>query len=273
MYEDSVVETIPFIDSKTIDAAGGVWSCTDDMGKWINFMLDSARVNGKRLLKQDTYSELFKPQSIVTEDEFYPTKQLTHTHWTTYGLGWFQEDYKGRMVQFHTGSLDGAVAIAGLIPDENFGVYVFANMDHTEIRHALMYKAMDLFVFNDDNTNWSKELYQLYAARFAANKKREAQRDSARVSNTKPSLELKDYAGSYHNELYGNAGIVLQGDSLVAKFPNNINVDLSHWNYDTFLGRFEYKWYGKDLMRFNLDEEGKVSSFNFLGIEYDKRDE
>ena len=29
----------------------------------------------------------------------------------TYGLGWFQEDYRGKMLNFHTGSLDGAVAI------------------------------------------------------------------------------------------------------------------------------------------------------------------
>src|SRR5205814_1640582 len=107
MYEDSVVETIPFIDSKTVDAAGGVWSCADDINKWMMFMLDSTKLKNKRLLKPETYAALFTPQAIVTADEFYPTMQLTKPHWTTYGLGWFQEDYKGKMIQFHTGSLDG----------------------------------------------------------------------------------------------------------------------------------------------------------------------
>ena len=188
MYEDSVVETIPFIDSKTVDAAGGVWCCTDDINKWMLFMLDSAKVNGKRLLKPGTYAELFKPQAMVTAKQFYPTKQLTHPHWTTYGLGWFQEDYKGKMVQFHTGSLDGAVAILGLIPDEDFGIYIFANMDHTEIRHALMYKAMDLFVFNDDKDDWSKDLYKLYTGVAAKNKTEEDSTNARRVLNTKPCL-------------------------------------------------------------------------------------
>lgn len=118
MYDDSVIETIPFIDSKTVDAAGGVWSCADDMDKWMMFMLDSAKANGKRLLTAETYTELFKPQVVIPANEFYPTMQLTKPHWTTYGLGWFQHDYKGKMVQFHTGSLDGAVAIIGLIPNE-----------------------------------------------------------------------------------------------------------------------------------------------------------
>ncbi|MFT4156300.1 serine hydrolase [Parafilimonas sp.] len=272
MYEDSVIETIPFIDSKTVDAAGGVWSCTDDINKWMIFMLDSAKVNGKRLLTPETYTELFKPQAMVTASEFYPTAQLTKPHWTTYGLGWFQEDYKGKMVQFHTGSLDGAVAILGMIPDENFGIYIFANMDHTEIRHALMYKAMDLFVFNDDKNDWSKDFYALYTGLAAKRKANDDSTDAKRVLNTKPSLELKNYAGNYHNEIYGDAAIVMLGDSLIARFPNNVTVNLSHWNYDTFLGKFEHKWYGKDFLRFDLNEEGKVKSFNFWGLVYEKKE-
>jgi CubicO group peptidase (beta-lactamase class C family) len=270
MYEDSVVETIPIIDSKTVDAAGGVWSCTDDINKWMMFMLDSTKINGKRLLKPETYAGLFKPQAMVTTEEFYPTQQLTKPHWTTYGLGWFQEDYKGKMVQFHTGSLDGAVAILGLIPDEDFGIYIFANMDHTEIRHALMYKAMDLFVFDDDKNNWSQDFYKLYTNRAAENKKEEAKGDSARVLNTKPSLALKNYTGNYTNEIYGSVSVEMRSDSLVLKFPNNINVDLSHWNYDTFQGKFEHKWYGKDFLQFQLNEKGEVKDFSFIGLTYNK---
>jgi len=271
MYEDSVVETIPFIDSKTVDAAGGVWSCSDDMEKWIKFLLDSATVNGKHLLKRETYKELFKPQSIVTADEFYPTASLTKPHWTTYGLGWFQEDYKGKMIQFHTGSLDGAVAILGLIPDEDFGVYIFANMDHTEIRHAIMYKAMDLFVFNDDTNDWSKDFYKLYTDRAARRKKEEADNNAKRILNTKPSLELKEYTGNYSNEIYGNAEIITQGDSLLLKLPNDFKVDLSHWNYDTFSAKYERKWYGKDFLQFTLNEEGAVKDFSFMGMTYTKK--
>lgn len=271
MYDDSVIETIPFIDSKTVDAAGGVWSCANDIQKWMMFMLDSAKVNGKRLLRPETYAELFKPQAIVPANEFYPTMSITKPHWTTYGLGWFQQDYNGKMVQFHTGSLDGAVAIIGLIPDENFGIYIFANMDHTEIRHALMYKAMDLFVFNNDMNDWSRNFYKLYTGIAAGNKEQELKSDSNRILNTKPSLALKAYAGNYNNKIYGDAAIIMQGDSLILKFPNNINVDLSHWNYDTFLGKFERKWYGKSLLQFYLDEEGRVKDFKFLGMVYDKK--
>ena len=106
------------------------------MSKWLMFMLDSAKWNGKRFLKPETFAELMKPQSIVPANEFYPTMQVTKPHWTTYGLGWFQQDYRGKMIEFHTGSLDGAVAIIGLVPDQHFGIYIFENLDHAELRHG-----------------------------------------------------------------------------------------------------------------------------------------
>jgi len=58
------------------------------------------------LLSDRTFAELFKPQAIAPETA-YPTTQLVKPRWMTYALGWFQQDYKGRAVDFHTGSIDG----------------------------------------------------------------------------------------------------------------------------------------------------------------------
>jgi len=272
MYDDTIVKPIQYIEVKGVDAAGAVWSCADDINKWMICLLDSTKINGTRLLKPETYAALFTPQSMVTPEEFYPTAKLTKPHWTTYGLGWFQEDYRGKMVNFHTGSLDGAVAICGLINDEHFGVYIFGNLDHTELRHALMYKAMDLWVFNDNKNNWSDSMYAMYKGFRDAGKKREKDFEAKRVLNTKPSLELKNYVGTYTNELYGDAWIKQDGDSLTLSFPNNIIIHLSHWHYNTFLGKYEYEWYGKDWLTFSLSTDGKVAGFSIGGMDYGKKE-
>ena len=90
------------------------------------------------MLSEKAIAEIFTPQTIVTAEAFYPTARLTKPKWKTYGLGWFQQDYRGRAVDYHTGSIDGMVAIHGLLRDQNVGVYVLANRDHAELRHALM---------------------------------------------------------------------------------------------------------------------------------------
>lgn len=141
-------DTVRVIRNASVDGvapAGAIWSSVGDMAKWTRFMLDSGTVNGRHLLQPATWRELLTPQTMVPPAGFYPTAQRTHPHWTTYALGWFQQDYDGRAVSFHTGSIDGMVAILGMIPDERLGVYVLANLDHVELRHAIMLKVFDLW--------------------------------------------------------------------------------------------------------------------------------
>jgi CubicO group peptidase (beta-lactamase class C family) len=267
MINDSV-HVIPYIDYPAVSAAGAVWSCANDISKWMMFMLDSARWNGKRLLKPETFAELMKPQAIIPADEFYPTMQITKPHWITYGLGWFQQDYRGKMIEMHTGSLDGAVAIIGLIPDEHFGIYIFENLDHAELRHALMFKAFDLWLFNDNSKDWSSDLFALYSKRKADAKTKQKETDAKRVLGTKPSLALEDYTGKYSSDIYGEAEIAIKDGSLFVKYPNNNVLNLEHWNYDIFKGSSNNFWWDKSTMQFFLNEDGKVSYFEMDGMRY-----
>jgi len=267
-YGDTAIKTIEAIDFGGYDPAGSVVSCIDDITKWMQFLQDSAKVNGQRLIKAETFAEFFKPQSIVTYNQFYPTQEKTHPHWTTYGLGWFQQDYRGRMFQFHTGSLDGAVAIFGFMPEEKFSIYIFSNLDHTEIRHALMWKATDLWCFNDNSRDWSTELYYHYKKIREDGWKKEKEKEAKRVMNTSPSLPLDSLIGKYTNEIYGDAAIIKSGNELKINFPNKISLSLKHWNYDVFRGYFNYEWYGDSWITFSLNSDGKIAQFDWDGVVY-----
>jgi CubicO group peptidase (beta-lactamase class C family) len=273
-YEDEEkqdeVRTISYLTGDNVGAAGGVWSCADDISKWMQFIQDSTKLNGKRLLKAETFAELFKPQALIPPNDFYPTTKLTKPHWTSYGLGWFQHDYRGKMVQFHTGSLDGLVAIYGMIPEERISIYVFGNLDHTEIRHALMYKAFDLWSFHDKTNDWSKDFFNLYKGLSDNARKKETEQLAKRVLNTRPSLALEAYSGKYTNKIYGNAEVELKDATLIVKLPNNSNDLLQHWNYDTFMGSSVNWWWGKSMVHFSLDSEGKAAGFSMDGVLYSK---
>ena len=191
---DRIDDTLRVIMNASVDpvaSAGSVWSSVSDMSKWMRFILDSGRVDGKALLKPQTFTELLKPQTMVPPNQFYPSARLTRPHWMTYGLGWFQQDYDGRAISFHTGSIDGMVAIIGLIPDERLGVYVLGNTDHAEVRHALMLKAFDLWgAPKAKPRDWSAELRTLYSAATAQAVAATKAQEAKRVMGTKPSLAL-----------------------------------------------------------------------------------
>ncbi|GAB4014998.1 serine hydrolase [Spirosoma koreense] len=266
---NDTIRVIEYGADSEIGSAGAVWSSADDISKWMICMLDSGKYSGGRLLKPQTWAEMFKPQTFFPEDE-YPTMQILKPNWRTYGLGWYQHDYKGHKVNFHTGSLSGLTAIIGQIPDEKLGVYVFGNYDHAEVRHALMYKTFDLFALGG-NRDWSAEFKKLYDGFKEEHKKAGQAFIDKRVPNTAPSLPLVAYAGRYTSPLYGQAEVNVQGNQLVLNVNNNsLNARLSHWHYDTFYGPLQKAWYGKALAQFSLNASGHVAGLLVDGMDFRK---
>jgi CubicO group peptidase (beta-lactamase class C family) len=262
-------DTVRLISNASVDeiaAAGAIWSSVNDMSKWMRFLLNGGRTDdGKELLSKSTYTELFAPQVIVTE-AFYPTVKLTRPHWMTYGLGWFQEDYSGRAVDFHTGSIDGMIAIIGLIRDENLGVYVLANLDHAEVRHALMYRVFDLYgksPFRD----WSKEFRKLYADLHAETIAKQKEAEKERVAGTAPSVQLQQYAGAYSDSLYGAITVAFDG-MLQLQYGSGGRGALEHWNYDTFRVQWEAKWRDPAFVSFTLDRKGQPMMLDMSDMEF-----
>ena len=243
---------IPESEADPIAPAGAVWSTADDIGKWVVFMLGDGSVGGKVLIKPATMNEILKPQVIVPAGEFYPTAAITKPHWMTYGLAWFQHDYRGEMVNFHTGSLDGRTAIVGLMRDKKLGVYIFGNLDHAEVRHAIMYKAFDLFGFGDSGRDWSTDFKTLYDGLKAEGVKREETQRAKRVLDTKPSLPLAAYAGRYSDPFYGTVDVTVADGKLRASFGKELYADLDHWQFDTFMATWNKNWWDPDPIAFQI---------------------
>ncbi|MDX1579140.1 MAG: serine hydrolase, partial [Gemmatimonadota bacterium] len=242
---DTVDGELRPIENASVDPvapAGSVWSSVSDMAKWLLMLLAEGELpSGERLLEPGTVREMFTPQVVLRSQ--YPTTRLTRPDWMTYGLGWFQQDYRGRKVDFHTGSIDGMVAIAGLIREQDLGVYVLANRDHVEVRHALMYRVFDVFdPHGGDPRDWSTDLRELYDELAASAAEARARRLEGRVQDTEPSHPPAAYAGRYEDPLFGSVEVEREGDGLRLVYGPGLRGPLEHWHHDTFLVRFDAAW-------------------------------
>lgn len=255
------IKAIPEMAVDVAAPAGAVWSTSDDIGKWVAFMLG----DGKPLLKPATFNEILKPQ-VILPGGFYPTFRLTKPHWTTYGLGWFQHDYRGEMVNFHTGSLAGRTAIVGLLRDKNLGVYVFGNLNQEQLRHALMYKVFDLFGFNDNGRDWSAEMKKMYDGIEAEGVKQAEAQKARRMPNTKPSLPLASYAGNYSDPFFGTMQVQMVEDKLRLTAAKDLTAVLDHWHLDTFMATWSKGWMGESMVTFQLNPAtGEVAAISSGG--------
>jgi CubicO group peptidase (beta-lactamase class C family) len=261
-YVGDTLRALPASSQELVDAiapAGSMYSNVLDMSKWMRFLLDSGRVAGQRLVSDTAFAELMRPQVLVPSGEFYPTAKLTHPSFTAYGMAWFLEDYRGEKVVFHTGSIDGLVAIVGLMPARRLGLVVVANRDHAEVRHALMYRVFDAYL-GGAQRDWSTEMRAMYQKTRDSVKVARKDADAKRVLGTKPSLSLDRYAGAYADSLYGSVTVRLERGRLVLAPSAFLTADLEHWNYDTFRARYRNWWIEPSVVTFRLAPDGNVSA-------------
>jgi CubicO group peptidase (beta-lactamase class C family) len=274
-FGDSV-RVVPVHSTDDIAPAGSVWSSVSDMSKWMRFILDSGRVGTKRLVTPATFSELVAPQIRAPMSE-YPALTVSRPNFFSYALGWFVQDYEGETVWMHTGSIDGMCALIGLIPSRRMGVYILENLDHAELRHALMYKAFDLYNGRPAR-DWSAELMPLFAragrgAQMAAGGRgagggRGGNAPAAAASG--PSLPLDRYAGTYVDSLYGTVEVTLVDGKLRAKVVSDPVQDFQPTTYETFraVGAEQASARQPSTLTFLPDGAGAISAVRASGVTF-----
>ena len=167
----------------------------------------------------------------------------------------------------HTGSIDGMSALIGLIPDKKLGVYVLANADHVELRHALMYEAFDRFggAAGAKKRDWSTDLLRMFTADATKAAQAQAQAVSRRVTGTTPSLPTAQYAGTYRNATYGDVVVTANGDALHLRFGRAYEGDLTHWQYETFRARWINRQNSEGTVVFKPDGTGRITAVQLAG--------
>ncbi|HEX8338113.1 MAG TPA: serine hydrolase, partial [Pyrinomonadaceae bacterium] len=256
---------VKVVKYSNVDSAGGaavINSTAAEMAEWVRLQLGRGTYGGKRFFSADRSREMWTPHTIVSgvsesAEKFNPT-----VHFNLYGLGWALSDYRGRKVVTHSGGLDGMTSRVALLPEENLGVVILTNSE-TPLQAFLYYKVFDVFT-GAPQRDWSAD----YMARARPAREREEaeakKTEEARVPDTKPSLPLSAYAGTYGGQMYGDARVTQEQGRLVVRLaPSPAYVgDLEHWHFDTF----RIKWresvvypYPRGWVTFHLDTQGKVS--------------
>ena len=88
--------------------------------------------------------------------------------------------------------------------------------------------------------DWSNEFNTLYTKRNEAAEQEVKNFESKRIMNTRPSVDMAAYAGTYTDPLFGELIITQQENTLVCTLNNVVKATLEHWHYDTFRGSFLY---------------------------------
>ena len=267
---DEKVEAIPWRNIDNIAPAGSINSNALEMVAWLRLQLSDGNFSGQRLLSSSSMKEMHKSHTIIPNE--LPWNLLfPDAHFINYGLGWFLSDYRGRKVVEHGGNIDGMSALVALIPEEKLGVVILTNLNGSELRTALKLRIFDSFT-GGEMRDWSAIHLKTMKGFEEQGKAAEKKQNDERVKNTKPSLALDKYTGSYQDQMYGDLKVAQEeSGKLVVRYGPAFIGDLEHWHFDTFQATWRDRTLGKALVTFTLNAQGKVETLKIPNLTEFKR--
>lgn len=254
------MRALPVGNIDNVIGVAGLNASVADLSKWIRLQLGRGTFEGKQIFSSAQSWQMWSPNTLQPVSEAAAKNNPTR-HFSAYGMGWGMYDYYGRKILNHSGGLDGMFSYTVLIPEENIGFVVLTNNESPSYR-IMMAKIRDVFV-NAAKRDWNEEEKTQEAKSKVEEAKEVKKIDDARVKNTKPSLELKNYAGTYTSQMYGDVTIAEEAGKLVMRLgpaPNFV-ADLEHWHLDTF----QIHWrpsvhynFPRGFVTFTIDKDGKT---------------
>ncbi len=268
---NDTVRAVPWRDLDNAGPAGSINSNAVDMAQWVRLQLGRGAVGGKTLISGRQVDEMHQAHTVIRTDSAARANN-PDTHLQAYGLGWFLEDYRGRMVIHHGGNVDGFSTLVGMLPEERFGVVVMVSQNGSGLPNALVRRLFDHQI-GAPIKDWSGDGIKRLEAQRARARVAQLRADSGRLVGTKPSLPLPAYAGTYADSLYGELIIKENGGTLHLSFGPNWKSNLEHYHLDSFRARFDTPVLPPVPVTFRIAGSGKVESvvLDMAGIAEFKR--
>jgi CubicO group peptidase (beta-lactamase class C family) len=249
--------------------AGGIYASVHDLSKWMNVqlaggVLPTNGADGKpaRLFSEDSQQQMWSMLTPITIAK-PPIEELAPLvpHFYGYGEGWFLSDYRGQRLVWHTGGWPGMVSRVTLVPELHLGVVVLTNQESGAAFNAVTYRVLDAYLNPSHKTDWVA-VYDKAVKKAKANADDSfAKHTAARDANSKPSLPLAKYAGTYRDPWYGDVIVSNENGKLRLRFSKTAQLigSMTPWQHDSFIVHWDDRALNADaFVNFVLDADGGI---------------
>lgn len=247
--------------------AGGMAVSANDMAKWLKLQLaHGALPDGKRLFSEAQSKAMWQPTVIQPLDKTPPGFEVTKPTFQAYALGWEIQDYRGTQIVWHGGAVFGFKTVVVLIPDRNVGFSIELNSEDGELPRGLMYELLDHYLGLKPEP-WT-ERYITYKKNMVSGALKALGGVQAKPAGVGPSLPVAKYAGTYSDPWYGDIAVTEGDGALRIDFKSTPRMagKLEHWQYDTFVTRFDDKSLEPAYVTFGLNADGGVERVTMKAV-------
>ncbi len=228
------IYSIPYYEEQVgVGPAGSINSSIDDLSKWLIALSNDGRLDGRAALPPAALKATLEPAIAL------PNSLLESRGWgeilnRVYGMGRWTASYRGHLLAFHGGDINGFHSQVSMMPQDGIGVVVLVIGDHA----APLYDVVSYNVYERllglSLTPWSERRLEVRLKGKKAGQEARAKAGGDRVSGTRPSHPIADYTGEFAHPAYGVVTISSPKDGELSFAFHKIRLPLSHFHYDRF---------------------------------------
>ncbi len=181
-----------------IEPSAGLWSSANDMARYVITQLrHGTSPDGDRVVSAENLEETWTPQVAVSAT-------------TSYGLGWFIEDWHGLRIIRHGGNTRGFTSDVAFLPEADLGVVVLTNaQDANVVTTGIRQRLLEL-VYDQPSAVGTQ------IARDLADAQQLRAQMLAQLGDPIDSQQAADLTGEYRNPALGPVTMEFVEGALVA---------------------------------------------------------
>jgi CubicO group peptidase (beta-lactamase class C family) len=268
---DGKLETTLSLETSLASAAGGINCSARSMATWMSFVLNKGlTAEGEQLISADQFAQLLSPVTLLPGSGY--VVKHTGSYLNAYALGWSISTFYGQPMISHSGGLWGMTSFLVLLPEQGLGVFVSNNLLSPAPR-AVVNDIVDQFlkgIAEDAGKDWVAIVAEASGTRLSDAAAAVAEAEASRVADSKPSLPLDAYVGTYSDPWYGDIEITLGDDgALHFRSPRSepLSGPLEHFQFDTFIARWvDRKLNADSYVSFLLGPTGEVERIRMKAV-------
>ena len=225
--------SIPYYEEgEGVGPAGSMVSNLEDMSRWVIAQLNDGKLDGKQVVPPAVIKATMAP-ALAMPNAALEARGYGELLNAAYGTGRWTASYRGHLISYHGGDINGFHSQVSVMPQDGLGVVVLVIGDHA----APLYNVVTYNVYERllglEQTPWTDRMLAIRLKGKEAGKQARAKAGAGRVEGTKPSHALDDYLGEFEHPAYGVVTIARKDAGLAFDF-HKIKLPLAHFHYDRF---------------------------------------
>lgn len=268
---DGNLETTLSLETTLASAAGGINCSARSMALWMSFVLNNGiTAEGDQLISADQFEQLLRPVTLLPSSGY--VAKNTGSYLNAYALGWGVSTFYGQPLLSHGGGLWGMTTFITVLPEQKLAVFVSNNLMSPAPR-AVANDIIDQFLkgtSKDAGKDWIAIVTESLGTRRSDAAAAVAEAEASRATDSKPSLPLGAYVGTYRDPWYGDIHITMSDDGELrfqSARSEPLSGPLEHFQFDTFIARWSDRKLNADAyVSFSLSPQGEVERIRMKAV-------